>query len=69
MEINSSKIEEIEERKRRPGSRMLIISFILFIYLLNQLLGKPYAPINKNNFLQTNLLYCEKRKKNSLIVN
>lgn len=29
MELNSSKIEEIEERKRRPGSRMLIISFIL----------------------------------------
>ena len=32
MELNSSKIEEIEERKRRALSRMLIISFtLLFI--------------------------------------
>lgn len=29
MELHSSKIEEIEERKRRALSRMLIISFIL----------------------------------------
>ena len=29
MELHSSKIEEIEERKRRALSRMLVISFIL----------------------------------------
>ena len=32
MELNSSKIEETEERKRRALSRMLIISLIFIIY-------------------------------------
>lgn len=61
--------DQEDKRKKEKSTFQNTYYFIYFYYLLNELLGKPYAPINKNNFLQTSLLYCENRKQNSLIVN